>query len=100
MYRMILYDINDNVLRTKLSKILEQEGLIRVQMSVFVGMVEDTKLAVLESRLQNKIHDKLDKQDKILILDLSFNHLDQAKWVGDKPMEIDEILGKVNELFF
>lgn len=37
MYKLVFYDIENDKIRTKLAKKLEESGLIRLQYSVFIG---------------------------------------------------------------
>lgn len=100
MYHIIMYDIQEDKMRLKLAKLLEQRGLIRIQMSVFIGQIEGKNLRMLELEIDKKVRVHCQIADKILILQIAHEHLEQARWIGDKHIGIDELMGKVNELFF
>ncbi len=100
MYHIIMYDIQEDKMRLKLAKLLEQRGLIRIQMSVFIGQIEGKNLRMLELEIDKKVREHCQIADKILILQITQEHLEQARWIGDKHIAIDELMGKVNELFF
>lgn len=100
MYHVVMYDIQDDKLRMQLTKILEQKGLVRIQMSVFIGLIERNILKILEEEIENKIKRKCVLSDKLLILQVSQEALEKAHWFGENHEIIDEIIGNVNELFF
>ena len=87
----IIYDISSNKIRKNIIKMCKTKGLIRVQKSVFLGNIDETKLksAAAESEaLINK------KTDSVYIFPLSQDDFKKIKLIGlafDKAMVNDEI---------
>jgi CRISPR-associated protein Cas2 len=71
---IVSYDISNNKLRTKFSKMLQKQGAIRVQNSVYE--VENTKRIIDNIKIQIDIFKKLFKyDDSVIIFDIESNKL-------------------------
>ncbi len=92
----VMYDIKNDRVRSKVSKICEQMGLNRVQYSVFLGTLETSDKDVL----QLQIEDLIDiEKDSVYIFPMSKDELRETVLLGqafDKKLITDE----VKQLFF
>jgi CRISPR-associated protein Cas2 len=91
MIAWVLYDIEDDSVRTRVAKYCKQAGLYRVQFSVFVGTLEINQ----KDTLQLKIEDLIDEEtDSVYIFPMSKNELQQTVLLGkafDKKLITDEV---------
>lgn len=58
MDTIIIYDITDNSLRTRVAKTLQGYGCIRIQKSAFYGFMNHNMREKLRLRLEKMMHDK------------------------------------------
>ena len=58
MDTIIIYDISDNSLRTRVAKALMDYGCIRIQESAFYGLMNHNTREKLRLRLERMMHDK------------------------------------------
>ena len=58
MDTIIIYDISDNSLRTRVAKALMDDGCIRIQEGAFYGLMNHNTREKLRLRLERMIHDK------------------------------------------
>lgn len=87
----VLYDIENDKNRTKISKICKQVGLYRVQYSCFVGNLTNNEKDTLTLRLEELIDPDI---DKIYIFPMNQTELKQTVLLGqafDKKLVNDEI---------
>ncbi|MEA5462070.1 CRISPR-associated endonuclease Cas2 [Arcicella sp. LKC2W] len=87
----VLYDIENDKNRTKVSKICKQAGLYRVQFSCFVGTLTNNEKDTLTLRLEELINVDV---DKIYIFPMNQTELKQTVLLGqafDKKLVNDEI---------
>ncbi len=87
----VLYDIEDDKVRTKVAKLCKQAGLYRVQFSVFLGMLD----ANIKDTLELQIGDLIDKdKDSVYMFPMSKNELQATALLGrafDKKLVTDEV---------
>lgn len=87
----VLYDIEDDKVRTKVAKLCKQAGLYRVQFSVFLGKLE----ANAKDTLELQIRDLMDEQkDSVYMFPMSKNELQMTVLLGkafDKKLVTDEV---------
>jgi CRISPR-associated protein Cas2 len=93
MVQMVLYDIEKNKPRTKLSDYLEHHGLLRIQYSIFAGPVETRRLVRLKQYLVEfkKLHCK--ETDKIYILGIEDNSFEKMLCLGPE-LNLDYLLNR------
>jgi CRISPR-associated protein Cas2 len=87
----VLYDIENDKNRTKVSKICKQAGLYRVQFSCFVGTLTNNEKDTLILQLEELINVDV---DKIYIFPMNQTELKQTVLLGqafDKKLVNDEI---------
>ncbi|MBE2281028.1 MAG: CRISPR-associated endonuclease Cas2 [Ignavibacteriaceae bacterium] len=75
----VLYDISNDKSRNKASKICQQQGLIRVQLSCFVGEITKSEIDAIEVQMEELI-DK--KNDKVYIFTMSKTDFNNTVLLG------------------
>jgi CRISPR-associated protein Cas2 len=91
MITWVLYDIQDDRARSRVSKICKQAGLYRVQYSCFLGMLDKTKQDTLALQIETYINSNL---DKVYIFPMSRNELKATVLLGqafDKKLVTDAV---------
>lgn len=98
MLYFIMYDIENNKVRTSLAKYLEKNGCLRVQKSIF--------FAESERRIFNNIHSDLrhiqelyDNKDSIFMVPVSTDQVRAMKIIGQNT-DFNLVIGNKNTLFF
>ncbi len=87
----VLYDIQDNRVRSKVAKICKRYGLYRVQKSVFLGTIEDTQREAMGLEIQELIDEH---KDSVYIFPMNKSELKQTVLLGqafDKKLVTDEV---------
>lgn len=87
----VLYDIENDKIRNKISKICKQTGLYRVQLSVFLGTLNSNEKDILELKLKDIIDEE---KDSVYIFPMSKDELKQTILLGqafDKKLITDEV---------
>lgn len=96
---IISYDIQDDRLRTMIAKVLIQQGLYRVQYSVFMGMVDDKSKGILDKQfLRVQKEKKWAPADTIFIIPLHQYSSDHLEIIGTKPDDWDLMNRKLHTL--
>jgi len=96
MILWVMYDIQKNNARTKVSKLCKQAGLYRVQLSVFLGRIETNFMDELKVAIEDLIDPEI---DKVYMFPMSKKELKETVQMGqafDKKLVNDEI----HALFF
>ncbi len=91
MLYLVCYDVENNKIRTKIAKLLEKQGLTRVQLSVFVGLLSDLdKNIILE-----KIEQILDKKNQysFILLPLHQDMLGTLTEFSTNPLDWEYLNG-------
>ncbi len=91
MIAWVLYDIEDDKVRTKVAKLCKQAGLYRVQFSVFLGSIDTNQKDTLELQIAEIIDDE---KDSIYIFPMSKSELKATVLLGkafDKKLITDEV---------
>lgn len=82
----LMYDIREDRIRTKVSKLCEKAGLNRVQYSVFLGTLDSNERDTLELQIEGLINEEV---DSVYIFPMSKNELKETVLLGqafDKKM--------------
>lgn len=87
----VIYDISKNNSRTKISKILKQNGLYRVQKSVFLGTIERNRLDELQLQLEELITPKTDSIYIFPMCSADFKKVILFGQAFDKDLVTDEV---------
>ena len=96
MISWVLYDIQNDRSRNRVAKICKQAGLYRVQLSCFLGTLDEHELDTLELQIAPEINPDV---DKVYIFPMSRSELKATVLLGqayDKKMVTDA----VRALFF
>ena len=96
MISWVLYDIQNDRSRNRVAKICKQAGLYRVQLSCFLGTLDEHELDTLELQIAPEINSDV---DKVYIFPMSRSELKATVLLGqafDKKMVTDA----VRALFF
>ena len=91
MIAWVMYDIEDDKVRSKVAKLCKQTGLYRVQFSVFLGSIDANQKDTLELQIGEKIDVE---KDSVYIFPMSKNELQATVLLGkafDKKMITDEV---------
>lgn len=99
MTHLICYDIENDRLRKKIADKLLEEGLERIQYSVFIGPVSQIRKKALVQWLQERLQDMESPQDRMLILKVNPDHLSKMIILGEISVDIALMIGKKNTLF-
>jgi CRISPR-associated protein Cas2 len=87
----VLYDIKSDKARTKIAKACEQNGLQRVQYSVFLGTIEPDEKDSLQLQIEELMNED---HDSVYIFPMSKDELKSTALLGqafDKKMITDEV---------
>ena len=92
----VMYDIQDDKVRTRIAKMCKQAGLYRVQYSVFLGTLNAHEKDTLELQIEELIDEE---EDSVYIFPMNKKELQETVLLGqafDKKLVTDE----VRALFF
>ena len=81
MFAFIMYDIENNKIRTQVSKYLIQNGCVRVQKSVFLAGLKRKKFMEIYSTLK-EINSMYDNSDSLFFVPVGEDILNSMKVVG------------------
>lgn len=98
MLFFVMYDIEDNKVRTEIAKFLERNGCVRVQKSIFFASADRSKYKELHTALR-EVQQSYQNNDSILFVPVSTDEVRSMKIIG-KNTDFDIITGKTNTLFF
>lgn len=91
MIAWVLYDIEDDKVRSKVAKLCKQAGLYRVQFSVFLGTLDTNRKDTLELQIEKLIDEE---KDSVYIFPMSKSELQATALLGkafDKKLVTDEV---------
>lgn len=94
MLTWVIYDIENNKIRTKVAKACKNSGLYRVQKSVFLGTLEDNEFDELKLRMEGLVD--LEK-DSVYVFPMNKSELKACGLIGqafDKELVTDAIISK------
>ncbi len=92
----VLYDIENDKVRTKVAKICKQAGLYRVQFSCFLGTLEAHQKDTLHLQIEELIDED---KDSVYIFPMNQAELRQTVLMG-KAFDKDLVTDEVKALFF
>jgi CRISPR-associated protein Cas2 len=98
MLSLIMYDIEDNKVRTLIAKYLTEKGCIRIQKSVYMLRAE-VKLYREITETLKEVQQCYDNKDSILLVPIPVNTPGSIQIIG-KDIQIDTLVNKPNVLFF
>jgi CRISPR-associated endonuclease Cas2 len=98
MTYLIMYDIENNKVRTRVSKYLEKKGCIRIQKSIFLTQSGSKEFAEIHQTLA-EVQAFYQNADSILLVPFNTSDLRSMKIIG-KELNIQILVDKPNTLFF
>ncbi len=98
MLYFVMYDIENNKVRTHIAKYLIKKGCVRVQKSIYLA---DTKRIIYDEIYQTlkEVQEVYDNKDSIFLVPISTDELSAMKIIGQN-IDFDTNLGNKNTLFF
>lgn len=98
MLYLVMYDIEDDRVRTMIAKYLLRKGCIRIQKSVYLA---DTPREVFEeiATTLKEVNQLYDNHDSIILLPLSIDELRSMKIIG-KDVDLSLFTDPPNLLFY
>lgn len=98
MIYFIMYDIENNKVRTHISKYLLRKGCARVQKSIFLANTSREVYLEISSTIK-EVQDLYDNQDSIFFVPVSTDEIKSMKVIGQN-VDFDLIMKNKNTLFF
>jgi CRISPR-associated endonuclease Cas2 len=97
MNYLIMYDVQNNKVRSLVAKYLLKNGCIRVQKSVFLVHSDHKKFDEIRQTLV-EINDVYDNNDSIILVPLNISDARSMKLIG-KNVNIEQIIDPPNTVF-
>jgi len=98
MIYFIMYDIENNKIRTQIAKYLIKKGCVRVQKSIFLASTERITFNEIYTTIK-EVQEVYDNFDSIFLVPVSVDQLRSMKIVGQN-INYELIIGSKNTLFF
>lgn len=98
MLFIIMYDIEDNKVRTQVAKYLVKAGCVRIQKSVYVAQLQRKKYADIKETLSD-VQQMYENNDSILMVPVSTDELKAMNIIG-KNIDITLFTDPPNTIFF
>ncbi len=98
MIFFVMYDIENDKIRTEISKYLIRTGCYRVQKSIFIAQKEREQYNEICKTLK-EVQECYDNQDSIFVVPISTDEIKAMKVIGQN-IDFDMIIGNKNTLFF
>ena len=98
MLYFIMYDIENDKVRTRIAKYLEKNGCSRVQKSIFFSESKRGKFNEIYKTLK-EVQELYDNNDSLFFVPVSADQMRAMKIVG-KNVDFDLIMDNRNTLFF
>ena len=98
MIYFVMYDIEDNKVRTQIAKYLIRKGCTRVQKSIFIANTDRTIYNEIQKDLK-EVQQCYDNNDSVLLIPISTDEIRAMKLIG-KNIDFDLAIKNRNTLFF
>jgi len=98
MIYFVMYDIENNKVRTQVAKYLIKKGCTRVQKSVFIASTSRSVFNEIQNDLR-EVQQCYDNVDSILLVPVSTDEVQAMKLIG-RNIDFDLALKNRNTLFF
>jgi len=98
MIFFVMYDIENNKVRTHIAKYLIRKGCVRLQKSVFIAQKPRNVFDELHQTLK-EVQDLYDNEDSILFLPVSTDEIHAMKVIG-LNISFDMVMDNKNTLIF
>ena len=98
MIYFIMYDIENNKVRTYIAKYLIKKGCTRIQKSIFLAESDRKTFDDIHSTLK-EVQDVYENNDSIFLVPVSTDEIKAMKMIGQN-VDFDVVLSNKNTLFF
>lgn len=98
MLYFVMYDIENDKVRTQIAKYLERQGCLRVQKSIFFAETERNVFDQIYNDLKT-IQEMYENNDSIFLVPVSTDQVKSMKIIGQNT-DFDLITGNKTTLFF
>lgn len=98
MIFFVMYDIENNKIRTHIAKFLIRKGCVRIQKSVFIAQKPRVVFDELHTTLK-EVQDMYDNEDSILFLPVSTDEIHAMKIIG-KNISFAMVTESTNTIIF
>ncbi|MCI4670810.1 MAG: CRISPR-associated endonuclease Cas2 [Bacteroidia bacterium] len=98
MAYLICYDIEHNYLRKKMGDMILDHGFERINLSVYLGNIEQRSLTYLEDKLTAMLKDKGKETDSLIFLPVTASQIDEMRIYGKNDLDPGEISGSKSSL--
>ena len=98
MIYFVMYDIEDNKVRTQVAKYLIRKGCTRVQKSIFIANTDRAVFDEIQKDLK-EVQQCYDNNDSVLLIPISTDEIRAMKLIG-KNIDFDLAIKNRNTLFF
>jgi CRISPR-associated protein Cas2 len=98
MVYLIMYDIENNKVRTLIARYLLSKGCIRIQKSVYVARTHHQVFEEIRSTLK-EIQEAYDNEDSIILTPVQTTSIQSMKIIG-KNIELGSLIDPPNTLFY
>lgn len=98
MIYFVMYDIENNKVRTYIAKYLIKKGCVRIQKSIFLADSSRPEFNEITQTLR-EVQEVYDNYDSIMLVPVATDQLRAMKIIG-KNIDLEMFLGNKNTLFF
>lgn len=98
MPHLICYDIAADALRNKCAKKILEQGLDRINKSVYLGTIPESSLTSLETELAALLLTKGQGEDSLIVLPLTLEALQALRIYGYNGLDKTELSGEKSTL--
>lgn len=98
MMYLIMYDIENNKIRTYIAKYLEEKNCVRIQKSIFMARTEVSVFTEIHRTLK-EVQEVYENRDSILMIPIAADQLRALKVIGPN-IDFELFQGNKNTLFF
>ncbi len=98
MIYFVMYDIENDKIRTQIAKFLIKKGCTRVQKSIFLAQTDRAVFNEIHKTIR-EVQEVYDNNDSIFFVPVSSDQLRAMKIVG-QSIELDLIMDNKNTMFF
>jgi CRISPR-associated endonuclease Cas2 len=98
MIYLVMYDIEDNRVRTHIAKYLLSKGCIRIQKSVYMARTHQKVFQEIKDTLK-EVQEAYDNADSILLVPVQSGSISSMKIIG-KDIQIESLIDPPNTLFY
>ncbi|MEO1808177.1 MAG: CRISPR-associated endonuclease Cas2 [Bacteroidota bacterium] len=98
MAHLICYDIEPNYLRKKMADLIIDYGFERINLSVYLGNLDQRSLTYLEEKLRIMLEEKGGENDSLIFLPITAQQIHDMRVYGKNDLDPGEISGEKSTL--